>query len=215
MSKRKKLIRFQELRDLPHVISASDERKGQWANAVFHNTHPIILELGCGTGAYTLALAQLYPEKNFIGIDIKGERLWRGAKTALETSLANVAFLQGNIQHIVEYFGPGEVSEIWITFPDPFPRTKQAKRRLTAPSFLEQYEKIVVPGGRLHLKTDVPALIAYTMGTVGVAGGTIEVSVPNVYAPTVSDPLLSIQTTFEKKHLAKGKTIGYLRARLN
>lgn len=210
---RRKHKKITEAMTLPNVIptetlSAPIDWSGRFGNA-----HPLILELGCGTGQYTLSLAEAFPENNYIGVDVKGARIWQGAKEALEKKLDNVLFLRGGIERIETYFSPESVAEIWITFPDPFPRQKQAKHRLTSPLFLERYKKILRSNGALQLKTDDPALFAYTLETLEGLKMPIENVVRDIYKECPTDPTLTIQTTYEKRHLAAGKTIMYVRWR--
>lgn len=190
------------------------ELKGCWKKDVFGNHHPLVLELACGKGDYALALGRRYPEKNFLGIDVKGARLFTGAKTALEDNLKNVAFARMRIENITNFFAPGEVDEIWITFPDPFPRKGDAKRRLTAHGFLERYKAMCKPGATVHFKTDDLPLFHFTRESVESFGLTLEVYQENIYAAPLTMDELNIQTYYEKSHLAKGRTINYLRFRL-
>lgn len=208
---RKKAIRIAAFAALPNTFEADPKRRKDWVVQHFHNTHSTVLELGCGKGEYALAIAEMFPEKNVVGVDRNAARLWRAASTALSCSLANVAFLQCNIAGIDEYFLPGSVSEIWLTFSDPFPRDRDAKHRLTAPEFLARYRRVLVPGGIMHIKTDDPDLWHFSRDTVLAGGGVVDVSIPDLYAVSAADPLLAVQTTFEKKHLAAGKKIFYLR----
>src|SRR5574341_2560269 len=158
----KKLQRFAELSTFSNTFQNPAGMKGNWNKLYFKNDHPIILELACGKGEYTLELAKRFSGRNFIGVDLKGARLWRGAKTALEQNLTNVAFLRIPIEKITEYFAQNDVEEIWITFPDPFPRKGKAKKRLTSPRFLNLYRQILRPWGLVHLKTDDLNLFEYT-----------------------------------------------------
>jgi tRNA (guanine-N7-)-methyltransferase len=150
---RRKLKHFAEMAALPNVLEYPENMPGKWAEH-FGNNNPLVLELGCGTGAYTISLAERYPDKNFIGVDIKGARMWHGATAAHQDGKTNVAFLRIVIENIAEYFAPNEVSEIWITFPDPHPREGKARKRLCSPRFHEIYRKFIQPVGKLHLKTD-------------------------------------------------------------
>jgi len=153
----KKLIRFAELKTFHNVLENPKDMPGKWNN-FFENKNPVILELACGKGEYALGLGELFPDKNFIGVDLKGNRIWVGAKKALDQNLNNVAFLRTQIDKINEHFAKEEVSEIWITFPDPQLRKSKAKKRLTHPKFLRHYQQILKPGGLIHLKTDSPDL---------------------------------------------------------
>jgi len=184
---------------------------GTWSN-FFNNHNPIVLELGCGRGEYTVALAERYPDKNFIGVDIKGARMWAGAKEALEKQHDNVAFLRTNIELIDKFFLPDEVAEIWITFADP--QMKKATKRLTSSYFLQRYNKIMVESGLIHLKTDSPFLYTYTRELVLANQLPIEVDSANLYQESDDSLLLSIQTHYEKQWLARGMTIKYLSFKL-
>lgn len=204
----KKLIRFEEIKTFPNVLIFPEGMKSRWRDH-FQNPHPITLELACGKGEYTLALARLFPERNFVGVDIKGNRIWKGAKTALEEKLPNVAFLRVQIDHIDTYFSTGAISDIWITFPDPFLRKSKAKKRLTHPRFLQLYQKILRPGGHIHLKTDSPELYAFTREVIRDNSCLLHRDVADVYAAG-PDTLLGIKTFYERMHLQEGRTIRYL-----
>ncbi len=205
----KKLIRFEEIKDFPNVLIYPAGMPGNW-NRHFGNDHPVTLELACGKGEYTLALARMFPERNFIGMDIKGNRIWRGAKTAIAEKLPNVAFLRSAIDQIGDYFAKDEVKEIWITFPDPFLRKSRSKKRLTHAKFLHLYQRLLIPGGRIHLKTDSPELYAFTLETIREQNCNLAAHIPDVYAQPFVDPLLAIRTYYEGMHLAEGKIIRYL-----
>ncbi len=207
---KKKLLRFAEMADFPNVIQMTTHLRGCWHRDYFHNHNPITLELACGKGEYTVGMARLFPQRNFIGIDIKGARLWRGAKTALTEGLTNTAFLRLPIEQVAECFAPGEIAEIWITFPDPFLREGKAKKRLTSPRFLSQYRRILPPGGVIHLKTDEPNLFAFTQEVIELEGLDIIEKIDDLYANPIKDPLLAIQTTYEKRHLTEGRVIRYI-----
>jgi tRNA (guanine-N7-)-methyltransferase len=219
LGSKNKLKRFKENETFQNVFQPTREevlnkslgKKGQW-NAFFGNENPIILELGCGKGEYTLGLAQKFPNKNFIGIDIKGARFWRGAKTALEETLPNVAFIRTQIELIDYLFFAHEVTEIWITFPDPQIKYKRAKHRLTNPEFLEKYKSVLKAEGCVHLKTDSEYMHGYTLGLLQGMGLPIVYSNHDVYKNEGSpEEILSIQTFYENQYLAKGKAITYLR----
>ncbi|MFN7160033.1 MAG: tRNA (guanosine(46)-N7)-methyltransferase TrmB [Candidatus Gracilibacteria bacterium] len=207
---RKKLKRYEELKTFPNVLFEPKGIQGQWRERVFENHYPIILELGCGKGDYTLSLGKIYPDNSFIGMDIKGARLWKGAGNALQAELKNVRFLQGYIDHLLEYFGESEVDEIWITFPDPYPLKGDAKKRLTSPRFLERYVPILRPGGIVHLKTDDRDLYEYTKETLKDLGLEIVDNQEDIYEKGTPDGALAIQTYYEKKHLAVGRTISHI-----
>lgn len=184
--------------------------KGRWHSEVFGNNSPIVLELGCGKGEYTIGLSGLFPHKNFIGVDRKGARIWRGAKTINENSVLNAAFLRMQIQHLSSVFAPGEVHEIWITFPDPQPQKTREKSRMTGPRFLDMYRKLLVAGGLIHLKTDSLPLYEYSLSCALEAGADIQISTIDLYASLQSDPVLDIKTTYEKRFLEEGLKICYL-----
>ena len=208
-----KLRRFAEIATFDNVFELEEGKalKGNWNNFHFKNNHPLVLELACGKGEYSVNLAKLFPEKNFIGIDYKGNRIWRGAKTALDEGIKNVAFLRIQIEHILEYFEKGEVSEIWITFPDPQPQISREKKRLTFPGFLDKYRVVLEPHGILHLKTDNDALHAYTHEKIAELGLQLHVRTEDLYRSDFADEVLSIKTYYEKKYLASEKNINYLK----
>jgi len=199
--------------ELDEVFRRDYKLKGKWHAEVFKNNNPIILELGCGRGEYTIEMARKHPEINFIGIDIKGARLWRGAKSAAEESLPNVAFVRCRIEFIEWLFGPGEVSEIWITFADP--QINRDNKRLTGTRFLERYRVFLVPDGLIHLKTDSLYLYNYTVAMAEKNGLEIVESNKDIYGSGRADDLLSIKTHYEKSYLSKGAAITYLAFRLN
>ncbi len=188
--------------------------KGRWREDFFGNGNPIVLELGCGRGEYTLNLAKKYPGVNFIGIDIKGARMWRGAKSALEENVANAAFLRTRIEFISSFFADGEVDGIWITFPDPQLKKSRVKKRLTAPAFLASYHRFLRPGAPIHLKTDSRHLHDYTLAVVAHNSLVLEEACPDIYGCGMADELLSIKTAYETKFLACGLPITYLRFNL-
>ncbi|WP_313190811.1 tRNA (guanosine(46)-N7)-methyltransferase TrmB [Sphingobacterium sp.] len=207
-----KLRKFAEVSTFKNVVQldAGKEYKGKWAKDFFQNDKPLILELACGKGEYTVNLAKLFPEKNFIGIDYKGNRIWRGAKTALEEGIDNVGFLRIQIETILEHFEKGEVSEIWITFPDPQPQDSREKKRLTNPVFLERYKEILVPEGIMHLKTDNDGFFAYTLEQIDLQGLPKLKETKDLYHSDLVDEVLSIKTYYEKKYLAEDKNINYV-----
>lgn len=228
MATRNKLQKFAELLTFSNVYESFDptnpqltglngaqvDLKGRWATQHFGNDHPITLELACGRGEYTLDLARRYPERNFIGVDIKGARIWRGAKNARAEDLHNAAFLRTRIEVIAAFFAPGEIDEIWITFPDPFLKKGKENRRLTAPRFLRQYRYLLRPGGVCHLKTDSRELYDFTQ-EVFAEQPAVEVSYrnPDIYAGPLHVPELAIETYYEKLHRGLGKTITYTQFR--
>lgn len=190
------------------------QHKGDWAS-FFGNNNPIVLELGCGKGEYTVGLAKRNPSKNYIGVDIKGARFWRGAKIAMEEGLKNVAFLRSQIELVDLLFGEKEVSEIWITFPDPQIKYKRTKHRMTNPDFLKKYKHILKPDGVVNLKTDSEFMHGYTLGLLQGLGYEIIYSNHDVYknegAPS---EVLEIQTFYENQYLEKGKPITYIQFRI-
>ena len=206
----KKLLRFAQLKTFEHVLEKPDSTSGNWKKH-FKNNHPIVVELACGRGEYTIGMAQLYPQKNFIGIDIKGNRMYIGAKIAQDIGLGNVAFLRTQIEALSYYFNNGEVDEIWLTFPDPHLRISKAKKRLTHPRFLRQYLQVLKPGGSINLKTDSPNLYRFTKQIIDMYGLTIIVDTANVYASQNILPELHIKTHYEKMDIAGSKTIHYLK----
>ena len=223
MGSKNKLKRFKENESFSNLfqpgrevlLADKFELKGKWHQQYFKNDKPIVLELGCGKGEYTLALSKRYPDKNFIGIDIKGARIWRGAKTALEEKRNNVAFLRAQIELIEKVFAPGEVYEIWITFPDPQIKYKRTKHRLTNPNFLQKYKNILTDNGIIHLKTDSEFLHGYTIGLLQGSGHEILFAHHDIYRnQEAEDVLVNIQTYYEKQFLAQGKPITYLKFRL-
>ena len=208
-----KLRRFAEIDTFSNVLQldAGKELKGQWGNNQFKNNNPVVLELACGKGEYTVNLARMFPDKNFIGVDYKGNRIWRGAKTALEEGVNNVAFLRIQIENILDYFAPEEVDEIWITFPDPQPQLSREKKRLTSPRFLDKYKHIVRPGGYINLKTDNDDLHAYTAEKIGELELILHAKTEDLYHSEFADEVLSIKTYYEKKYLMDNKNINYLK----
>jgi tRNA (guanine-N7-)-methyltransferase len=217
-----KLKRFKENETFSNVIQPQREKvlegfeyKGNWSS-FFKNENPIVLELGCGKGEYTVGLAQRNLDKNFIGIDIKGARFWKGAKSAQETQLNNVAFVRAQIELVDCLFGPNEVDEIWITFPDPQIKYKRTKHRLTNPVFLEKYKHILKPDGIINLKTDSEFMHGYTLGLLQGMGCEILYSNHDVYKNEGSpEEVLEIQTFYENQYLEKGKPITYIQFRIN
>jgi len=205
----KKLVRFEELKGFPNVLQFPTGMAGNWKD-FFNNTQPITLELACGKGEYAVGLALLHADQNFIGVDLKGNRIWVGAKRAIQHQLKNVGFLRTQIEQLNEYFSAGEVQEIWITFPDPQLRGSKLKKRLTHPKFLRVYQQILVPGGRIHLKTDSPDLYRFTKLVIEMYGCTIYVDYDNVYQqPEISDDL-KIKTHYESLDIAGSNRIHYL-----
>lgn len=222
MGSKNKLKRFRENETFGNVFQPSREemiaklpQKGKWASEVFKNNNPIVLELGCGKGEYTVELARRFPNTNFIGIDIKGARFWRGAKTAVDEGLHNVAFLRTQIELIEFAFEQGEVSEIWITFPDPQIKYKRTKHRLTNTEFLQRYKKILTADGVVNLKTDSEFMHGYTLGLLHGEGHEVIYANHHVYknegAPSV---VTEIQTFYESQYLEQNKAITYIQFRI-
>ncbi len=230
MSKKNKLKKFADLLVYPNVYENYDPKyprllknkdeevdlKGKWASDHFHNSQPIILELACGRGEYTEALAEAFPDYNFIGVDIKGARIWQGATSVLEKGLSNAGFLRTQIEQIALFFGESEIDGIWITFPDPFLRESKENKRLTSTRFLDLYKKIICPGALLHLKTDDLTLYEFTLNTLSVYSGA-EVIYHNsdIYSDTLAFDELSYKTYYEKEHLSDGRKIKYIRFTIN
>ncbi len=224
MGSKNKLKRFKENESFSNVIQPTREEvfnntlnlKGNWKRNFFKNNHPIVLELGCGKGEYSVNLAKMFPKKNFLGVDIKGARFWRGAKTALEEKLNNVGFLRTQIELIDLLFEENEVDEIWITFPDPQIKYKRTKHRLTNPEFLNKYRKVLKVDGLVHLKTDSEFMHGYTLGLLQGKGLEIEYAHHDVYGTTnAPKEVTEIQTFYEKQYLAIDKKITYLRFKIS
>lgn len=210
--------RFQENATFSNLVQPAFEEifgrdhrlKGRWREEFFHNDNPIVLELGCGRGEYTVALGEKFPDKNFIGIDIKGARLWRGAKTATENSMPNVGFIRTRIEFINSFFAEGEVDEIWITFPDPQLKKNRVKKRLTSPEFLTRYAGFLRSDGLIHLKTDCLHLHEYTLAVIDGNDLPLKGACNDIYGKGYADDLLSIKTTYEAKFLSRGQQITHL-----
>ncbi|TYA53024.1 tRNA (guanosine(46)-N7)-methyltransferase TrmB [Formosa maritima] len=223
MGSKNKLKRFKENETFTNVFQPTRDRlvnnqyslKGNWNATFFKNNNPLVLELGCGKGEYSVALAKKYPNKNFIGIDIKGARFWRGAKTAIEEKLPNVAFLRTQIELIDYAFAQEEVDEIWITFPDPQIKYKRTKHRMTNSEFLKRYKTILKPDGVVNLKTDSEFMHGYTLGLLHGEGHEILYANHNVYKQEGSpDEVTSIQTFYESQYLEQNKPITYIRFKI-
>lgn len=226
MSRKNKLRKFAEVLSFPNVYECYNvqqpsltgvgmqpvDLRGRWQEKHFKNSQPITLELACGAGEYTVELARQFPECNFIGVDVKGNRIWKGAKIALDEGLANVAFLRTRIEVIDHFFAPAEVAEIWITFPDPFPRPSKVNRRLTSAFFLDKYRKILRPAGLIHLKHDDPDFYQFTLNTIAADPRcTLIYSDSDIYSKPLAFPELAIKTRYERMHLEACKAIKYVR----
>jgi tRNA (guanine-N7-)-methyltransferase len=209
----KKLLRFAQIKEMDNVFEYPKDMQGQWNNH-FKNENPIVLELACGRGEYTVGLAQLHKENNFIGLDIKGNRMYIGAKKCITNNLTNAAFLRTQIELIPDYFSANEVSEIWITFPDPQLRISKAKKRLTHPRFLRLYQQVLKTNGAIHLKTDSPNLYRFTKKVIGMYGLQIIKDTDNVYGQKEIAEELKIKTHYESLDIAGSKTIHYLKFKL-
>ncbi len=207
-----KLVKFAEFDSFSNTFDASCNLKGQWNNW-FNNNNPIVLELACGKGDYTLGLARMNPNINYIGVDIKGNRLWRGAKTALEEGLSNVAFLRIPIDNISEYFATNEVYEIWITFPDPQPQKE--RKRLSSPKFLKTYREIAQPQALMNVKTDSDLFYEFTLETAQEEKLEVLKNISDVYAMPIVPEVLQIRTYYESIWLGMGRIIKYVQYRLN
>ncbi|MEG2365441.1 MAG: tRNA (guanosine(46)-N7)-methyltransferase TrmB [Alistipes sp.] len=197
--------------DFDDIFGKDHPLKGHWHRDFFHNDHPIILELGCGKGEYTIALAERDPACNYLGVDIKGARMWRGAKSATERQMSNVGFVRTRIEFISSFFAAGEIAEIWITFPDPQLRTKRARKRLTAPQFLASYAGMLAEEGKIHLKTDSKHLFAYTQAVIERLHLPCEVANADIYGSGFADEVLSVKTAYEQRFLECGLPITYTR----
>jgi len=221
---KRKLQRFAENATFNHFfqpgwedLSAGFSLRGKWNTDFFDNNNPVIIEMGCGKGEYTVDLSNKYPDRNFIGVDKKGARMWRGAKTSLEEKRSNVAFVRIRAENIGKVFGPDEVDEIWITFPEPQPNSPRHSKRFTSPEFIARYRQVLKPGGIIHLKTDNDMFYAYTLDVIKDGGHQLVYKNDDLYAnpgdPEVKD-VIDVQTHYEKIWLEQGLTIKYLRFRL-
>jgi len=230
MSTRNKLEKFAEVLSFPNVFENFNPKdnilvgkdgieidySSGWNDFYFKNNNPIVLELACGRGEYSLELARRNPDVNYIGVDIKGARIWKGAKIALEEKISNIAFLRTKIEHIEDFFKPGEIDHLWITFPDPFLKKSKSNRRLTSPYFLDRYRKILKDKGLIHLKTDSPELYEFTLETIS-QDSKCNVLYDNndIYSKELDFSELEIKTYYEKQHLTKGRKIKYLKFTIN
>jgi len=222
MGSKRKLQKFAENLTFPNLFQPDYEEvkngfchKGKWRTHFFKNENPIVLELGCGKGEYSVGLGEKYPHKNFIGVDVKGARLWRGCKTSNENNMSNVAFIRAKIQHIESFFEVGEVDEIWITFPDPQPKNSKQNKRLTSQAFLDRYAKISKLGTVFHLKTDNEPLFDYTMEVIEENQHQLIVGVKNIYNKSGFEEVKAIKTHYEKLFSDQGYHINYLEFTLN
>lgn len=204
----KKLIRFEAIKSFPNVLQYPEGMAGKWAE-FFKNDHPLTLELACGKGEYTVGLAKMYPQRNFLGVDMKGNRLYVGAKKCLEEKITNAAFLRTHIDKLPGYFRKGEVAEIWLTFPDPQLRKSRATRRLTHPKFIRGYQQILAPGGRIHLKTDSPVLYQFTKWVTEMYHLPVLEDSPDIHAAPMKEEL-KIRTHYEALDIARSSRIHYL-----
>lgn len=212
-----KLSKFADMNEYPHVfqypfsvLEQTDfDMKGLWNEKFFKNNNPIVLELGCGKGEYTVGLAKLFPEKNFVGVDIKGARMWTGAKESADTNMSNVAFLRTHIELINYFFAPSEVSEIWITFPDP--QMNKVNKRMTSTRFMKIYRQILKPEGIIHLKTDSNFMFTYTSAMIDDNKLPVLYKTEDLYHSDLVDDVLKIQTYYEQQWLSRGLTIKYVK----
>jgi tRNA (guanine-N7-)-methyltransferase len=209
---RNKRKKFEEVKNFENVIEWNDPKAKEKIKEIFRNYEQMVLELGCGKGEYTVQLAKKYPETLFLGVDIQGERIWKGAKEALENKIDNAYFLRTQIENIKGFIPKNSVSAIWITFPDPFPKERQSKKRLTSPRFLGMYKDLLKRDGVVHLKTDSKELFEYTIESVQDSEFSMIKKVEDIYLEGLNlhPDINEIQTTFEKKHLKNGKSIKYL-----
>lgn len=213
---KRKLERFKIIEERTNVIEPTKPIyktiKGKWREEHFKNDKPITVELACGRGEYSVGLGRLFPERNFIGVDVKGERIWKGSTVAVEENLTNVAFLRTHILLIENFFEPGEIDEVWLTFPDPRPTKRDIKRRLTSPRFMEMYKRLLKPGGYVRLKTDNTILYEYTLEEAQNRPDINDLKFTNdVYASELRPECFDIKTRYEEAFAAKGETIKYLR----
>jgi tRNA (guanine-N7-)-methyltransferase len=211
-----KLERFRIVAERDNVLERGKDIflkiKGNWCSDYFKNSNPITVELACGRGEYTIGLAEQFPQRNHIGVDIKGDRIWKGSGWAIEKNLKNVGFLRTNVLMLMDFFQPGEIDELWITFPDPRPRKRDVKRRLTNPRFLEIYKPLIRPGGYLKFKTDNTALFNYTLEELSLRDDIDDLRYTHdLYADAMRPECWDIKTRYEEMFTAKGESIKYLR----
>jgi tRNA (guanine-N7-)-methyltransferase len=205
-----KLKRIKALPDFDNVIDDPFHYKGKWDSLFFKNNNSITVELGCGKGECVIELAQKFPKQNFIGIDLKGARLFIAATRCKELQLENVCFIHTNIENILDIFAPAEVANIWIPFPDPYPKSARAQKRLTSSRFIKLYRNVLISGGKIHFKTDDEKLYQFTLDTIELEKCTLLKACDNLNSLTELDDFIKIQTTFEKRHRAAGKPIKYI-----
>ncbi len=215
---KRKLERFRIIQERQNVIEPSkplyEQIRGKWNETYFGNENPITVELACGRGEYTIGLARMFPARNHVGVDIKGERIWKGSTIAVEENLANAAFLRTQILGIENFFAPREVSGFWLTFPDPRPRKRDVKRRLTSPRFLEMYKRLLRTDGFVRLKTDNQILFEYTLGEINTRNDVTDLKfTTDLYASDLREECFDIKTRYEQEFASKGETIKYLRFR--
>jgi tRNA (guanine-N7-)-methyltransferase len=213
-----KKFRFKVIAERANVLEPGKELftaiHGKWNESYFPVAQPITLELACGRGEYSVQLASRFPGRNYIGVDVKGDRIWKGSTLAVDQQLTNIGFLRTNILAIETFFAPGEVDEIWMTFPDPRPRKRDIKRRLTSPRFLEMYKNVLRPGGYFRMKTDNPSLFEYTLEVLGARTDITDLASTNdIYQSDLQSECFDIKTRYEEMFAAKGETIKYLRFR--
>ncbi|MCA9734166.1 MAG: tRNA (guanosine(46)-N7)-methyltransferase TrmB [Deferribacteres bacterium] len=208
---RHKLKKFAAAVNAPNILFEPRDRKGNWKQSFFKNTNPLVVELGCGRGEYTLALARMFPEKNFIGVDLKVDRLWAGACIAREQHITNMVFIRINIYELLNFFMPNEIDEIWITFPDPFSKGSKLKKRLTSTTYIQLYRSVLAEGGFIHFKTDHTSLYQFTKKVCLQENMKILQDIDDLYNTEIEEIVLTIQTAFEKKHLQMNDTIKYLK----
>ena len=207
-----KLRKFAEINAFPNVYQMEEGKvlKGKWAADHFKNNQPLVLELACGKGEYAVNLAKLFPDKNFVGVDLKGNRIWRGARTGVDEGIPNLAFLRIQIEDLLDYFGEQEIDEIWITFADPQPQISRERKRLTSPFFLAKYKILLRDGGKMNLKTDNDGLYQYTKEKVEELGLLTHKDTDHLYQSDLVDEVLSIKTHYERIYLNKDKSINYI-----
>jgi len=229
MTRRNKLLKFTENLTFPNVFESFTYGNstlsgyggedivltGNWGTKVFENDNPITLELACGRGEYCIGLAERYPDRNFIGVDVKGARIWRGAKNAVDKNLSNVAFLRTKIESLALFFLPGEIADIWITFPDPFLKDSKYNRRLTSPNFLKIYNGLLPSDGHINLKTDSEPFYLHTKEVIAEEAHQIVIDSANIYEGALPHPDLDILTFYERMHLKDNRIIRFIKYKLN